>query len=507
MQLARVFQDGMVLQQKKPIRFWGIADRKENIRITWNNTALWDGVVEAGKVEIIVPALDACENGTFEFSCGIRLEHIDIGEVWIAGGQSNMEFPLGCERNYISGMDSGHLVQDEHLRFYDVGEFAFKGEREEGLKPAAVHWDRWMNFDSNHAEYFSAVGAYYGQMLRKSLGVPVGIIGCNWGGTTASAWMDKSILQSDKELSVYITDYECKIAGMDLEKYEKHDLKMRTKMSSSKAMGAGNIMFLKESTKKPSFFLRKIAVLSERFMPMGPHSERRPGGLYETMVSEIAGYSCKGVIWYQGEADEHHADLYGKLFEKLIHNWRVQWQDEIPFVFVQLAPFEEWMACSGKNYPEIRKQQQIVEDTVSGTYMVSIMDAGSRYDIHPKNKKIVGERMAFMALKEIYKKINAEAHAPRIKYQERKGNEILLNFEYTGKGLVGRGDISSVISVVQEKEELDFSAYIKGDSIIINCPQLKEKDAWVSFGHKDYLEMPLFNSDGIAARPRGPEKL
>lgn len=126
------------------------------------------------------------------------------------------------------------------------------------------------------------------------------------------------------------------------------------------------------------------------------------------MLKEIIGYSAQGVIWYQGETDDKKPQMYGKLFSAMIACWRRDWKeknaamDRLPFLFVQLAPFGTWRDNSSESYPVLRCQQEFVSKSVQDVYMTCISDIGNVYDIHPKVKKPVGQRLAQLAVKYIY---------------------------------------------------------------------------------------------------------
>ena len=154
--------------------------------------------------------------------------------------------------------------------------------------------------------------------------------------------------------------------------------------------------------------------------------QNRPGGLYETMLKKVAPYTARGVIWYQGESDEFHPAEYGFVFGNMIKGWRALWNEELPFLFSQLAPFEAWLSGTGVAYPELRYQQDQVTKNVPQTYMASIGDAGMQYDIHPKHKRPVGERMAELALGHVYKqpelcKVPGLFDAPEFAGAKREG--------------------------------------------------------------------------------------
>lgn len=168
---------------------------------------------------------------------------------------------------------------------------------------------------------------------------------------------------------------------------------------------------------------------------MGPKYERRPCGLYESMLKPIVPYAIRGVIWYQGETDgDCHPETYKTLFPALIKNWRQLWDEELPFLFVQLAPFGQWMASVGELYTQIWAAQQYTADTVQKTGMAVITDVGMKYDIHPKKKQPVGHRLALLAENKIYG-IDVLCEAPLLKNIHIQDKKLVLIFENVGKGL------------------------------------------------------------------------
>ena len=429
MGLAEIFQDGMVLQRRKPIAFFGESENAQHIRASINGKQVFEGDISEGKYHFTIVQQEAAEDVSIVFQnaegAKFTLDNVDIGEVWVAGGQSNMEFPLLCERNGEAEIDASN---DTHLRYYEVGKYAFEGERAEKLKDDS-RWNNWRRFVPEECTHFSAVATYFAKKLRKELNVPVGIVSCCWGGTIITAWMDDAILRAEDDVKDCVLSYERMMEGMDLDAYYKRDREIRAFMGTEESTIGSEMMMKNEVTEPMRISPEELKKLMSMSQTTGPNDKNRPAGLYLNMLSKITGFSTRGVIWYQGESDDFRAPLYGKLFTKLIECWRRDWKEELPFVFVQVAPWQEWMGQNGQNYPELRAQQQAVEDCVPGTYMASIMDAGSQYDIHPKVKGPVGERLALLALAEIYHIELAYAHAPRIAKVFREGQIIRISFD------------------------------------------------------------------------------
>lgn len=506
-ELAEIFQDNMVLQRNKPLKLWGTAKKKQSLSVMLDGTEIFRGEIAAGRFELSLPPQEAAENRTLSITNRegetVRLRNIDIGEVWIAGGQSNMEFPLLCDR------DAERVIQnasDTHLRYYEVGKYAFEGEKEEKLKDDH-RWNHWRKFIPEECTHFSAVGTYYAMQLRARLQVPVAIVGCCWGGTSAAAWMKEDILRKDDRLQVYTTAYDQAVSGQNMEKYLRMDRKNRAFLGKEKnTIGAEKTM-KNEVTAPLKFPMKQLVKLMLKNQKTGPHDANRPGGLYQTMLSKIIGFPVKGVIWYQGEADEKYASLYDRLFTEMIRCWREDWREELPLLFVQLAPWGEWMAQDGRNFPQIRSRQQYVEDHVKGTYMVSIMDEGSQYDIHPKVKEPVGNRLALLALDEIYGIKQKYCRAPRITKAERTEKGIILSFDYAEGGLKSEGSIDALFSVVQNGKELPVFARITGSQVELGCRELTKEKATVAFAYRPFLKVNLFNQGGLPARPYSPQEV
>lgn len=495
--LAKIFQSGMILQRGKPIRIWGETDNVQSIRVLVNGMKCCSQDSCAGKFELVLPEQEAAENITIAVigSSGdeIVLTNVDIGEIWIAGGQSNMEFFL---RYDAEGKQTIADANDDHLRYYNVAQYAFIGEENDGFKDAS-RWNQWFPYKPEYIETFSAVGLYFARQLREKLGVPVGIIGCNWGGTTASTWMDEKLLEEDPELHIYISEYEEKTKDLDLSAYLESNRKQR----SSKSVLVDTIMrYLLEGSHKPLLKLLNPVICAFPAAPMGPCNENRPGGLYHSMVSKISGFTCRGVLWYQGESDDYHADLYAKLFSAMIGCWRRDWNDELPFLFVQLAPFRKWLGVTAMNYPVLRQQQELVSQTVHNTWMASIMDVGMEWDIHPKQKRPVGERLALLARAKVYGE-NILCEAPELESAQKTGDKLVLTFRNAGTGLTIAGArISAMKILLDGASARDWKAKVQGNTLTIsNIGTAKEIE--IQYAWEPYCSVNLYNSAKLPAKP------
>lgn len=501
--LAEIFSDGLILQRRRPTRIWGVSDAADTLTVFLDGAPLLTAPVPAGDFSLTLPPVEAQKNAVLTFTGrdgSVVLRDVDFGEVWISSGQSNMEFILDWDADRAETVSS---ADDPHLRYYEVPKFCFPGERAENLKPDAVRWARWLSFTPEYAPGFSAVAAYFALRLRKEFpDVPIGIVDVSWGGTIAATWMAAEDLAADPELKrTYLDAYRDGLSRLSPD-WEARDYRQRAASQTEKALldaarlMRGEITF--DAAQRAR--LRKMAATA-RTAPKTPHDANRPGALHEQMQQQIAGYTASGVIWYQGESDDEHADLYEHLFTALIRRWRADWEDEgLPFLFVQLAPFEEWHHVQAMNYPQLRRAQAEVARTVPRAWMASIMDAGMRYDIHPKKKKPAGERLALLALCHVYGLSEIHADAPELSGVTHREDTLTLRFS-DGEGLYGTVD-GSALTLLADGVSVPFTAEIRGSALVLAAPAIRDAARLqVLFAQENYCTVGLYNRFGLPAKP------
>ncbi len=499
--LADIFSDHMVLQRNKPIRIWGESEDSRTITVSINDSKV---ITEArnGRWSAILPPMeagDACEilvSSNHPADRQIVLKDVVIGEVWIAGGQSNMQFELKYDAEADETIKSAN---NPDIRFYDCPKSSYEGSEKDY---DFSEYGFWRTCTSENAPYFSAVAYYFAQKIYNSQKVPVGIVGCNWSGSSAAAWLDEKYLTEDEELKVYVDEYEAALKELDQEDYEKRFEQSRLALNKPEFKVFNDGLMLGNLTQE------QIAVISSKIdlatlIPMvGPKYYNRPAALYDNMVKKIAGYSAAGVIWYQGESDDQKASIYSKLFSSVIQCWRESWQDELPFLFVQLAPYGFWQMSNGEHFPAVREQQEIVSKTISKAYMASIMDAGMEYDIHPKRKRPVGERLALLARNKIYGE-DVICDAPEVDTVLHQEDKIIINFKNTKKGFVVKGESIHGIQVFIDGTDVsNIHSWAEENRIIIEQEQIKYgKNIEVRFAWLPYVEVNLYSSVGLPVKP------
>lgn len=500
--VADIFGNHMVLQRQKPIKIWGSSSRPQTIRIYLDGTEVGSSPGEHGRWRVVLPPMEANRDLTMKIMGETPTEtytfyDVAVGEVWIAGGQSNMAFLLEYD---AEAEDVIPHAYNPDIRFFDCPKIKFTGqEKEDDLS----QYGFWRPLNPANAPFYSAVGFYFASKIYQRYHIPIGIIGCNWGGTPAAAWMDESALRNDPQLAVYVREYEDSLKNLDMEQYlimEKRGREMLKEPWSIKIMNT-----LMKRT--PSFLLRPfvsfIVKMNDKKQPqLGPRSEKRPGGLYHHMVMKIAPYTARGVIWYQGESDDERADRYARLFSTLIRCWRDTWEDALPFLFVQLAPYDRWLGLSAQNFPVLREQQDWVSKNVPGAYMVSIMDAGDKFDIHPKDKRPVGERLALLARGKVYSE-DILCQAPEAAPAKVVDGQLVIPFVHAGDGLQLKGERLKSLEVFADGRKIrPIQVVVDGSVVRVNADALQSaKCLEIKFAFQNYAEVNLYNSAGLPAKP------
>lgn len=529
---AEIFQSGMVLQRDKDITIWGTtaADLKIQATLTdseGNRLAESSNITIEKSFTLTLPPQSVARDLTLTISAesenvpDIVLTDVAVGDVWLAGGQSNMEFFLKYDEDWDTTMS---LPKIPDIRMYNVPQRAFEGHTSHG----PVGYGYWLKEGDEGFENFSAPAYSFARHIHSEVDIPIGLVGCNWGGSTASAWVPEEVL-SKSPLDLYLNEYNEAVKGIDPEKIKEDslagwahdDAPENSKEFEPVLYGIGReeqLIYIKEHAGNP-------------VIPMGPYNMNRPSGLYHTMLEKIIPFGLKGALWYQGESDcGNRASIYDKLLTAMIEDWRSEWQDSFPFYIVQLAPFGVWLECGNEEYKVVRQMQRKVADTVPDVYMASIMDIGSYYDIHPKKKMEVGRRLALLALNHTYKKEVLGAspvykdllihgnHQIKVRFTYADGlhkseghtdfwiskdNEIVAATKRNSDDLP-TGAAGSDAIVISQNAQYALTYEVIDDSVVIDLPDevtIAPGKMTLSCGYADYAEINVHNEAGLPIEP------
>ncbi len=484
--LPEIFSSNMVLQRGMPVPVWGTASPNKNVTVSLASGKATAKTDAKGNWKITLPAMSAGGPFTLTIESENKKQHFQnilVGDVWVCSGQSNMEFSLRQEEHFKKEINE---ASHPNIRLFKMEKDINPTKRKltadeitrlknnDYYQPAS-----WKICDSATVKDFSAVAYYFAKYLQQDVDVPIGLIQNAIGGSPTEAWIRKEAFASNPQLKMYATSPP---DSSFLNRKYGHPFTIERIMENLEPLP------LKEK-KADGYY----------------HHPFSPSYLYDTGIEPLLHTPIKGVLWYQGESNATYPDLHKQLFELLINSWRKAWkQSDFPFLYVQLpgiGPRNRW--------PEFREGQQELLSTVPNTGMAVTIDVGDASDVHPKNKKTVGERLSRIALAKWYGK-NVEYSGPVLANYEKNDSTIILHFTHAAglktnnakpvagfalQGYVNNGKTEEVISV--------RDAVINNETISIKIPKnfsvTKIKYAWAPF--------PETNLVNDAALPAAPFKI
>lgn len=459
--MSSLYADYMVLQRDVPLDIHGTANTGEKITVEIGGQKASTTADNQGKWSIVLSPMQAAEDLTLTITAGKQrkvFSHVAVGEVWLCSGQSNMAFML-CQAE--SGKQDIAAADDPQLRLFDM-----KGRWEtyDVAWPASCldslnhlqyfHETTWQPSTPASASRFSAVGYYYGRMLRQKLGVPIGLI-CNAvGGAPTEAWVDRNSLETS------FTN----ILRSWLQNDFIHDW--------VRGRAAKNLT--NDQTK------------------LGRHPYE-PCYLYESGILPLQRYPIKGVIWYQGESNAHNKDAHAKLFSLLVNGWRQNWNNpDMPFYFVQLS------SLNRPSWPWFRDSQLRLMNEISNTGMAVSSDHGDSLDVHPRCKQPIGERLARWALAKTYGQ-HITPSGPVFSSVTRQADALIVSFLYADGLQTSDGKAPSCFEIAEEDGLFQpATATIEGNTVRLTSPTLKHP-RYVRYAWQPFTRANLINADHLPA--------
>ena len=443
---ASLFTDNLVLQRNKEINIWGKAEPGEKVTVSFLNQSKQTVTDANNNWKIVLDPMIA--GGPYEMKITgenqIVLKNILIGEVWICSGQSNMGLAVKSAAN---GEEEIANAKYPMIRLFNVKRMVSDSEQ-------FFCNGSWAECSPKSVSGFSAAAYYFGRELFKELNVPIGLIESAFGGTEAECWMEKKVLESDKEFNLILKKWDNK-----MQKYPSELANFNENRESS---------LKKWYLDSADAVAKGMAPPRKPSPPEAPGSRNTPCGLFNGMITPLIPYSIQGVIWYQGEANVKNAYLYRRLFPALIKNWRDRWgSGDFPFYFVQLPNLYREPEPTKSGWPELR-ESQLLALSVPNTGMAVTIDIGDPTNLHPKNKQDVGHRLALIAESNLYGK-NKNYSGPLFNSSTISGKTIRLKFNQVGDGLVCKGSDKLVGFEVLTKDGkiLPAEARIEGNDVIV----------------------------------------
>lgn len=458
--LMPLYTDGMVLQRGEPILFYGKANGKEQVKVTLAGKTATVEYSDMGRWTATLPKMEA--GGPYEavITAGrktIKLRDIYVGEVWLCSGQSNMEMPVSATQNAKEDLAEAdnqpllHLFQMSAL--YPTNDIQWTAAVCDSMnRHQSMRIGPWERCSRESLSGFSAVAYHFGKMLADSLKVPIGVI-CNAvGGTTTESWIDRHTLEWD--FPAVLRDWYHGDFGM--------------KWARERA-------------------LRNISASTN---PLQRHPYV-PAYMFETAMLPLAGYTVKGVVWYQGESNAHNVELHKRLFSLLEKSWRRFLSADVPFYFAQLS------SLNRRSWPRFRQSQMVLSQTQPRTWMAVTSDLGDSLDVHYINKAPVGERLALQALHHTYGR-SVESEGPFLVKMSKIHGGLRLQFSHAKTLSARKGALCGFEIAGTDGIFYPAQAVISGpDTVDVSSIDKVKEPINVRYGWQPFTRANLINEQGL----------
>ena len=451
--LPEILSDHMVLQQNSQVHLWGeaAANSKVTVRTSWSKVKYMTFADKDGRwmLSIDTPAggYDARTVTVSDRESTVTLSDILIGEVWLCGGQSNMEMPLeGFYACPIEGAAQEIATSGSYrdrIRRVKVPKTGSE-EVQEYVKGS------WEQASPATTSLWTAVGWFYAKALNATLDVPVGILECCWGGSAVESWLPKEIVYTYPESTV----------------------------------PTGHYMPPRRED--------------------GSYSWNTSIIMYNAMLHPVSRYTLKGFLWYQGETNAGLYQYYADRLTTMASVWRELWgQGDLPFYIVELAQYSYWYHGDGTTAgARLREAQHKAAEMIPNSGIITINDLAlsHEYDqIHPQKKREVGERLAYMALNRTYGYKEIPCDPPVYKEIRIDGDKVNVYFDNAKMGLSPWHDISGFEIAGEDRVFYPAKAELSRwdlSIITLTCEQVS-KPAAVRYCFRDFIHGNLTGNNGV----------
>ncbi len=455
LKFADALQSNMVIQQAKPFKVWGTGKSNATIIITtdWSKKSVTATTDKMGAFEALIDVPKA-KKGDFKTHQIViasdgetrTISNLLIGDVWFASGQSNMQFRMKELEDSDKEIDQANFP---NIRLLTV-DFNYAGSPIQNFK------GEWLPCSPQSVAEFSAIGYFFAVKLYQELDIPIGIIYSGVGGSVVQAYVPREELEADPLLrNTYLFSF----------------------LESIRAQEPIEGVFTWDRLSSPYL-------------------------LYNAMISPFSNLSIKGFLWYQGESNAKERGTYARATEVMIDAWKRKFaQGNLPFYYVQIAPYP--YDNKEPNAADIAffRETQTAFRQLKNVEMVTTLDVGDATDIHPKDKKPVGLRLAYTALNQTYHK-NIEYKGPQFDHFKISGQQVEISFKPNtlSGGLETRdGSAPKHFQIAgEDKTFYEADATIVGNKIIVKSHEV-QKPVAVRYAFTNAPTTNLQNGKGLPA--------
>lgn len=459
LRLPAYYGNGMVLQRGETLLFHGKANRREKISISFNNETTEVVASDDGEWSDRRPSLPA--GGPYQLVISTKdkkltIDSLYIGDVWLCSGQSNMEFPVSQTATAQQDVKNASMSRNVHIfnmrTRYPTDDVEWEVATLDSVNHLRLFMPtHWQRVDRHTVGNFSSIAYHFGRVLSDSLQIPIGIV-CNAvGGTTTESWIDRRTLEWEFPQILY--DWYRGDFGMKW---------ARERAQKNIAKSAGSLQ----------------------------RHPYEPCYMFESGMLPLEKMRIKGVVWYQGESNAHNIELHERLFPLLESSWRDFFKAEnLPFYVVQLS------SLNRPSWPSFRNSQRLLAEKQPFTYLSVTTDVGDSLDVHYKDKRVVGERIAHQALRNSYS-FGHLSDFPQLMSVVREGSHLRLFFTHaSGLNAVG-GPLTEIELAGEDGIYYPAEAVIEHETLMVSSERVKEP-CYIRYGWKPYSRANLVNGAGF----------
>lgn len=480
LELAPPFTDHAVLQRDVAVPVWGWDDQPgAEVTVSFAGQVKRTQVNVSGLWRADLDPLPANATGAdlvvTRGNTSVTLRDVVVGEVWLASGQSNMEWALHSSPKLHAVEKAGPanpLIR--HLRVEHAGA---------DLPVVRVPTGGWQAAAPDTIGGFSAVGYFFARNVCEHLRVPVGIINASWGGTAIESWIPEPVLRTGRNWPAASRQMQ-----EDWRTWpERYAAQPGLEAAWTRAWEDNR------ATGKP-------VTMEWPRPPVGPGSGFAPARLYNGMIAPFAPFALRGALWYQGESNTGRHRDYAELLPAMIAAWRATWPlGDFPFLVVQLPNYVGWDLEVGRAWAYLREAQDSVLHVPAAAVAVTI-DGQEPEDLHPQDKRPVGDRLARLALHRVYDRGAVVWSGPIVQAIAWEGDAVRVTFSHAD-GLHSRTPgVGGFELAGRDRTFHPAAARIEGRAVVVRAPAVPEPVA-VRYAFRNAPAAPLANEAGLPAAP------